>query len=324
MGPGLLPGSGSHVLQIQIWAGQRPGPQNESRDRPCRRGQRSGLQGESRDHFCFVIRGQDPEVSRDHPLVGSGQDPRVKVGTTSILGGQGQGPRMRAGTTPVWGGQRSRPQGESRDTPLWPEVENLSSVCPHIPPIRPTPRKPSCGQQGSLEPQQGPRRQVPGNCGLNQGGEGHYAIPGMPARIEAMPWAGAGVVVRWSWAQPRAWHHLTCRRSRVPESPRPCPGTCRVGPSPAPLPPEPAFSLCCSALSSVSAWGRLRPLPGCPVHCPAAPGSECPARGPSLSVGLAGLGRGRFTPGEALGPSPLCTPSVTLSGGSPLEKHQKH
>ena len=102
MGPGLLPGSGSHVLQIQIWAGQRPGPQKESRDHPCRRGQRSGLQGESRDHFCFVIRGQDPEVSRDHPLVGSGQDPRVKVGTTSILGGQGQGPRMRAGTTPVW------------------------------------------------------------------------------------------------------------------------------------------------------------------------------------------------------------------------------
>lgn len=253
MGPGLLPGSGSHVLQIQIWAGQRPGPQKESRDHPCRRGQRSGLQGESRDHFCFVIRGQDPEVSRDHPLVGSGQDPRVKVGTTSILGGQGQGPRMRAGTTPVWGGQRSRPQGESRDTPLWPEVENLSSVCPHIPPIRPTPHQPSCGQQGSLEPQQGLRRQVPGNCGLNQGGEGHYAIPGMPARIEAMPWAGAGVVVRWSWAQPRAWHHLTCRRSRVPASPGPCPGTCRVGPSPAPLPSEPAFSLCCSALSSVSA-----------------------------------------------------------------------
>ena len=126
------------------------------------------------------------------PLVGSGQDPRVKVGTTSILGGQGQGPRMRAGTTPVWGGQRSRPQGESRDTPLWPEVENLSSVCPHIPPIRPTPHQPSCGQQGSLEPQQGLRRQVPGNCGLNQGGEGTMQFLACQPGSKPCPGPGLG------------------------------------------------------------------------------------------------------------------------------------
>ncbi|OWK11387.1 hypothetical protein Celaphus_00006710 [Cervus elaphus hippelaphus] len=150
MGLCLLLRSGSHVLQNQIWAGQRPRPQNESRDHPRCRGQRSGFQVESRDHFRFVIRGQDPEMSKDQPFVGSGQDPRVKFAPISHL------------------------------TP-----------------------KPSCGQQGSLEPQQGLRRQVPGNRGLNQGGEGHYAIPGAPARIEAMPWARAGVVVRRNQGGPQ-------------------------------------------------------------------------------------------------------------------------
>lgn len=163
-------------------------------------------------------------MSRDHPLAGSGQDPRVKVGTTSILGGQSQGPRMRAGTTPVWGGQRSRPQSESRDTPLWPEVESLPSVCPHIPPIRPpsTTASPHVASRGPWSPSR-----VRGRC-LELWGEpewgGALCNSWRAARVEAMPWAGAGAgaaaaAARWAWAQPCAWHHLTCRRRRVPESP---------------------------------------------------------------------------------------------------------
>lgn len=35
-----------------------------------------------------------------------------------------------------------------------------------------------------------------------EGGGEQYAIPGVPAEIEAMPWAGSGtgVLVRWAWA----------------------------------------------------------------------------------------------------------------------------
>lgn len=141
---------------------------------------------------------------------------------------------MRVGTTPVQGGQRSRSQGESRDHPLVARGGEPSLSLPSYP----THPQALMWPAGVPRAPQGPRRQVPGNCGLNQGGEGHYAIPGAPARIEAMPWARAGFVVRWAWAQPCAWHHLTCRRSKVPESPGPCPGTIRVGPSPTALPPS--------------------------------------------------------------------------------------
>ncbi|CAI9172537.1 unnamed protein product [Rangifer tarandus platyrhynchus] len=124
--------------------GQDP-TQNESRDHPRHRGQRSGFQVESRDHFHFVIRGQDPEMSKDQPFVGSGQDPRVKVGTISILGDQGQGPRMRAGTTPVRGGQRSRSQGESRDHPLVARGREPSLSLPPYPTSPPSPHAASRG-----------------------------------------------------------------------------------------------------------------------------------------------------------------------------------
>lgn len=55
------------------------------------------------------------------------------------------------------------------------------------------------------------------------------------------------------------------------QSPRAVSRHMQGGPQPRTLPPEPAFSLRCSALSSVSAWGRLRPLPGCPASLPSSP-----------------------------------------------------
>lgn len=231
-------------------------------------------------------------MSRDHPLAGSGQDPRVKVGTTSILGGQSQGPRMRAGP-PQFGEVRVAPQGESRDTPCGQRLRAFPQLAPRIHLSVPLHhRKPPCGQQGPWSPSR-----VRGRC-LELWGEpewgGALCNSWRAARVEAMPWAGAGAgaaaAARWAWGPALCLHRLLiCRSHRVPESPGLCPGTCR-GWAPAPtLPPEPAFSPRCSALELCVCLGTTtRPLPQSPgSRCPAASlAASSPAHGPSLSVGL--------------------------------------
>ena len=88
-------------------------------------------------------------------------------------------PQVRARTTPLWAGdQKPSPQFAPRSHLLSP----------------PSPHK---------------ARGVPGgSClttvGSSRGGKGHYAIPGTPARINAMPWARAGVAGQAAQAQPCA------------------------------------------------------------------------------------------------------------------------
>ena len=146
-------------------------------------GSKPGPQGGSRGHFHVAIRDQDPGVSSEYLLVGPGHDARVKEGTTSILGLQRPGPHEEIRYHPLVG-MRSRTL--------------QFSLRSHLPP------NPSGGHQGSLQPHSVPGGRCLVTIGLRrvEGGGAQYEIPGVPARIEDMPWAGSGtgVLVRWAWA----------------------------------------------------------------------------------------------------------------------------
>lgn len=146
-------------------------------------GSKPGHQGGSRGHFHVAIRDQDPGVSSEYLLVGSGQDTRVKERTTSILGVQRPGPHDEIRYHPL--------------VDMWSRT-SLFALRSHLPP------KPSGGHQGSLEPHSVPGGRCLVTIGSRRvgGGGAQYAIPGVPAGIEAIPWAGSGtgVLVRGSWA----------------------------------------------------------------------------------------------------------------------------
>lgn len=188
---GLLPGSKELHSQNQIWGVRGQDPSVGAGTAPVLRGQRTGPWGE-----------QGPPT-----LMGSGQDPRMRAGTTPILGGQRPGPWGEQGPPPLWG--QARTPGESRDHPsLWGQARTpgesrdppplwgtrSGAFSPQFAPRSHLPPSPHEASSGSWSPSSVPGGRCLATMGSSSGGEGHYAIPGAPARIEAMPQAGVGAV----------------------------------------------------------------------------------------------------------------------------------